>query len=277
MEMLIKNKDTHLFTLAFPKSGRETVILLHGGPGVPHGMTFLVKYLSRYFQVIMFHQRGTLKSPNPSHDYSLEGYTSDINRIAELFQLEKFHLFGHSWGGLYAQIYAQENRDRLLSLFLCSPASGTGRQWAETSLEITRYNRKKSSLPEFVALNLNAGLGLLGSDQGYKRFYSQALKNFSRGFRESHSEYFAVECIKAKAINQTIKTILIAPLLPIRQDPGCKVTITFGDQDIIGKTRKYVLERFPAASHYTIPASGHIPWSHNQPEFVRILKEHYSF
>ncbi|WP_210490643.1 alpha/beta fold hydrolase [Rufibacter aurantiacus] len=275
MEMRIGNKGTQLFTTAFPKNGRETVILLHGGPGVPEGMTFLVKYLARHFQVIHFHQRGTLKSPNPSGDYSLQSYNSDINRIAELFQLEKFHLLGHSWGGLYAQVYAQENPDRLLSLFLCSPASGTGRQWAQTSLDIARYNKGKSSFSEGLAMLVNSGLGTLGSDLGYKRFYSQALINFSRGFEESHPEYFAIDCVKAKAINQTIKSILTYPVLRDMQQTPFKTTIVYGSEDPIQESRKHVLQRYPGASAHIISGSGHIPWSHRQKEFVRILHEHY--
>ncbi len=273
--MLIRNQDTTLYTQAYPNSGKETVILLHGGPGVPNGLTFLVKFLSRYFQVITFHQRGTLKSPNPSQDYSLEHYTSDINRIADLFQLEKFHLLGHSWGGLYAEIYAHTHKNRLLSLFLCSPASGTGRQWAETSLEITRYNRRKSSLKEMLTMSLGAALGVLGSDKGHRTFYRQALVNFNRGFEVSYPERFEVNCVKARAINQTVKTVLTSPLLPVMPDPAFKVTITYGDQDIIGESKKYVRQRFPTASTYIIPSCGHIPWSHNQPAFVQILQEHY--
>ncbi|ALI97776.1 alpha/beta fold hydrolase [Rufibacter tibetensis] len=276
MDILLQNIDTWLFTTIYPNRGKETVILLHGGPGVPDGLTFMRKYLSRYFQVITFHQRGTLRSPCTSHDYSLERYNADINRIADHFKVEKFHLFGHSWGGLYAQVYAQQFQSRLLSLFLCSPGSGTGTQWTEAMLEIARYNKKKTSFLEFAAMNANSALGILGSNKGYKNFYGQALINFSRGFKEAHPEDFAIYCIKAKAINRTLKNIIANPLLPDMETPGCKVTITYGDQDIFGESMRYVVQRYPTAQVHTIPASGHIPWSHNQMEFVNVLQEHYN-
>ncbi|WP_205502252.1 alpha/beta fold hydrolase [Rufibacter psychrotolerans] len=275
MKVLIENQDTKLFTIARPNTGKETVILLHGGPGVPDGLTFLTDFLSRKYQVITFHQRGTLKSPNAAQEYSLESYLSDINRIAAYFKVEKFHLFGHSWGGLYAQLYAQHFPNRLLSLFLCSPASGTGRQWKDTMLEISRYNKAKCSNFEWISMNLNAALGLLGRDAGYRNFFRQVLDNFSRGFREAHPESFAIDCIKATPINQTVKAILAAPLLPDVPQPGFDVTITYGDQDIFGESKNYVLQRYPTAHVRFIPESGHIPWSHNQKEFVQVLKAHY--
>ena len=275
MNNQIENKETSLFTTVHPNNGKETVILLHGGPGVPDGLTFLKEYLAKNFQVIHFHQRGTQKSPNPNHYYSLDAYISDINRIAEYFKLSKFHLFGHSWGGLYAQIYEIKYREKLLSLFLCSPASGTGRQWRETMVEIAHYNKSKCSLSEYMAMVANSTLGLLGSDTGYQQFYSKALRNFSRGFQESHPELFALDCIKAKAINQTVKTILTSPLLPEVSDPDCRTTLVYGDQDILGDSKKYVLQRYPRATTAFISGSGHLPWSHNKKEFVKVLQQHY--
>ncbi len=58
---------------------------------------------------------------------------------------KKYHLLGHSWGGLYAQIYAQEFPEKVLSLFLSSPSSGTGYQWDETEDEVMDFNKSKTT------------------------------------------------------------------------------------------------------------------------------------
>ena len=274
-ELLIQNKDTTLFTNFYPNPGKEAVILLHGGPGVPEGLTFMVKYLQENYQVITFHQRGTRQSPTTRNNFSLESYISDINCIADYLKINQFHLFGHSWGGLYAQVYAQTNAHRLLSLFLCSPASGTGQHWKDTMLEVADYNKRKSSFIEWAAMQAQSALGLLGSDQAYQKFYSQALRNFSRGFREAYPEKFAINCIKAKAINQTVKAILKHPLLPEKIIPDYKLTIAYGAKDIYGKSKKYVMRRYPTIPIIFIPGSGHIPWSHNMEVYVQVLKEHY--
>jgi proline iminopeptidase len=275
-ELSIPNKDTTLFTSFYPNPGKETVILLHGGPGVPEGLSFMVHYLLPNYQVITFHQRGTRRSPVATNNFSLESYVADINSIAAYFKLNQFHLFGHSWGGLYAQIYAQDNAARLLSLFLCSPASGTGQHWKDTVLEIADYNKRKCSYTEWIAMQAQSALGLVGSDKAYQKFYGQALRNFSRGFKEAHPENFALDCIKAKAINQTVKSILKAPLLPEKIIPEYRLTIAYGARDIYGKSKKYVMRRYPTIPIIFIPGSGHIPWSHNMEVFVQILDEHYA-
>jgi proline iminopeptidase len=274
-ELLIQNKDTSLHTHFYLNAGKETIILLHGGPGVPEGLSFLTKYLQDHYQLITFHQRGTRKSPTRSKDFSLESYVSDINCLADYFKINQFHLFGHSWGGLYAQVYAQYNANRLLSLFLCNPATGTGRQWKDTMLEVADYNKRKSSYTEWVAMQAQSALGLLGNDKAYQKFYGQALRNFSRGFTEAYSEEFALDCIKAKAINQTVKAILKHPLLPEKIIPEYKITIAYGDRDIFGKSKRCVMRRYPTVPIIFIPGSGHIPWSHNMEVFVSILQEHY--
>jgi pimeloyl-ACP methyl ester carboxylesterase len=58
MEILVDNKDSWLFTEVYPNSGKETVILLHGGPGAPDGLGPVAEFLAAEFQVISFHQRG---------------------------------------------------------------------------------------------------------------------------------------------------------------------------------------------------------------------------
>ena len=274
-ELSVQLKDTTLFTTFYPNPEKETVILLHGGPGVPEGLTFMVRYLQLNYQVITFHQRGTRRSPTTANNFSLESYISDINGLADYFKLNQFHLFGHSWGGLYAQVYAQKNASRLLSLFLCSPASGTGSHWKDTMLEIADYNKRKCSYLEWVAMQAQSALGLVGSDKAYQKFYGQALRNFSHGFREAYPEKFAIECVKAKAINQTVKAILKYSLLPEKIIPEYRLTIAYGARDIYGKSKKYVMRRYPTVPIIFIPGSGHIPWSHNMEVFINILDEHY--
>ena len=96
MVNMIESEGAELFTSFYPNEGKETMILLHGGPGVPEDMDALIDFLSPAMQVIYFHQRGTLKSPCHSGDFSIASYTSDIDCIAAHFKLQKFHLFGHS-------------------------------------------------------------------------------------------------------------------------------------------------------------------------------------
>ena len=106
--LLIESKNSQLFTTIYPKLNAQTVILLHGGPGVPMDNSPIAEQLLQKYQVITFEQRGTGRSLAKGATYSIEEYLDDLNAIAQHFEVEKFHLFGHSWGGLYAQIYAEK-------------------------------------------------------------------------------------------------------------------------------------------------------------------------
>ncbi|WP_423854507.1 alpha/beta fold hydrolase [Acinetobacter guillouiae] len=114
---IVDHNGNTLFSIVYPNPDKETLILLHGGPGFPNDLSAVADLLKDYFQVITFHQRGTQKSPCRDKDYSMQAYLSDIETVREFYKINKFHLWGHSWGGLYAKIYAEKHPDNLLSLF----------------------------------------------------------------------------------------------------------------------------------------------------------------
>jgi proline iminopeptidase len=205
----------------------------------------------------------------------MESYMSDIDCIAAHAGINKFHLLGHSWGGLYAQIYAQNNPHRILSLFLCSPGSGTNIQWVETQAEIMKYNYSRSNMPEIVAMGIQALLGGLGSDKGYQNLYKQLLANFNKGFTVSTPIPFELACVKARAINLTTKAILQYPLLRQVSDPGFAITVIYGDQDVYGDSKNYIRQRYPTAEVSFISHSGHLSWAHQQEAFIQLLTSHY--
>ncbi|WP_336664296.1 alpha/beta fold hydrolase [Elizabethkingia meningoseptica] len=272
---IIDNKGDKLFTTIYPNTGKETVILLHGGPGFPSDLKEVVETLKDNFQIITFHQRGTKKSPCISKDYSMEAYLSDIEVIRKFYKTDKFHLWGHSWGGLYAQIYAEKHPENLLSLFLCSPGSGTNVQWKQTEKEVMQLNRFKSTGWQWAKMGMNSFWGTLGSDEAYKRLFKQVMKNYNEDFIETEMLSIDFDNLKATPINRTRPEIVKYPLLNNVTKPGYRVTILYGDQDIYKSSKDFVIKRYPTADIYTIPNSGHLPWLHNPQSYKVILAEHY--
>ena len=175
---LINNNGDYIFTKFFPNKDRETIILLHGGPGLPDDFQAAVDILKSNYQVITFHQRGTKQSPVKTRNYTIEAYLSDIEVIRKHYGIEKFHLWGHSWGGLYAQIYAEKYPENLLSLFLCNPGSGTNNEWKQTEKEVLQFNKSKCSNWEWTKMGMNSLWGMLGSDTAYKKLYIQVKRNY---------------------------------------------------------------------------------------------------
>jgi proline iminopeptidase len=275
-DILLENGNALLALRLYARPGSETVILLHGGPGVPDEMTEVREFLAERMQVITFDQRGTGTGRCKKCTFALSEYVSDINRIALFFNLGRFHLFGHSWGGLYAQVYAQEFPERIASLFLCSPASGTGKEiWGLTEKEIFRYNRSRSTGGEWFMMGINSLLGFLGSSSAYRRLYKQVIINYHKGFDVPPPEPEKLAKINSRAGNKTRQAIKQYPPLKDFGKTGYPVMITYGQSDAYGKSKEYTLNRFPLAELRIVPDCGHTPWKHNKPEFEKILNDFY--
>ena len=275
MTNLIDNNGDKLFSTIYPNPNKETIILLHGGPGIPMNFVKVINELKDSYQIITFQQRGTKQSPCPGKDYSMAAYISDIESIAKFYGITKFHLWGHSWGGLYAQIYAEKYPEKLLSLFLCSSGSGTNMEWKQTEKEVMQFNKSKCTTWEWSKMGMNNLLGMLGSDNSYKRLFNQVIKNYNKDFELSTQMNVDFNNIKAEPINKTRREILKYPRLNRQEKPNYKITVVYGDQDIYQSSKHFVINRYPTAKVCTIKNSGHIPWVHNPKEYFQILKSHY--
>ncbi|MEL6673188.1 MAG: alpha/beta fold hydrolase [Bacteroidota bacterium] len=116
---LMKVGDTELFVRV--KGSGEPLIVLHGGPGMEHGYLYpQMSSLGDSLQVIFFDQRNCGRSPveTDSSRMNMAQFVADISVLADSLGLDKFHLMGHSWGGLLAMWYARSHPERLSSLIL---------------------------------------------------------------------------------------------------------------------------------------------------------------
>ena len=273
---MIKSGNVNLSTTVYSNDKTETVLLLHGGPGVPDEMAEIVDILKTNYRVIIFEQRGVGSSECERCTFEMKDYISDIDAIINKYKISDFHLFGHSWGGLYAQIYAIEKPERIKSLFLCSPSAGTNNLWKKTEQEVMNFNRKMTSTSEWLRMGWNSFLGMLGSDKAYRKLFKQVLKNYNKGYCDLNIEDDFYSKIHSKPINKTRKEIVNYKSLTNFSNPKFPIILTYGDNDIYGESKNALPERFPTANIETIKGSGHIPWKHNYIEFEKILIEFYN-
>ncbi len=272
----IQSGNCSITAKLYPITGADTVILLHGGPGVPDEMTEVREALNRKYQVITFDQRGTGKGGHKNCTYTIADYTKDIDSLAGFFGLAAFHLFGHSWGGLYAQLYACKNQDKILSLFLCSPASGCGTTaWKMTQREVLNYIRHRSTWIEWLVMGIHSFFGLLGSDKACRRVFRQVILIYHKGYHIDPPEPDKLAKINAAPVNRTRHFILAEPPVPGFGHTNYPVIVTYGEDDAYGKSRQYTYERFPEARFEVIPHCGHTPWKHNPEVFLNLIKDFY--
>lgn len=275
MDYIIDNHGDKLFTTYYSNPGKETVILLHGGPGFPSDLTPVANLLKEQFQIITFHQRGTRLSPNQSHDYSMAAYLGDLEAVRLHYGLEKFHLWGHSWGGLYAQIYAHQYPAHLISLFLCSPGSGTNLEWEQTEKEVMGYNRARSTSWQWFMMGIHSLLGRFGSDAAYRRLFKRVLTNYNEEFTAGPAQGIDFTLLRARPINKTRPEIIRYPLLARLDQPNFMISIVYGDKDIYQASKTFVLERYPTAHVSIISNCGHVPWLHQPSQYRQLLLAHF--
>jgi proline iminopeptidase len=106
----------------------KPVVFLHGGPGGG-----LVNDYRRYFnpdvyRVVLFDQRGSGQStPHASlEENTTWDLVADIELLREHLAIERWQVFGGSWGSTLALAYAETHPDRvsqlvLRGIFLCRP------------------------------------------------------------------------------------------------------------------------------------------------------------
>ena len=206
----------------------------------------------------------------------MEVHISDLDAISEFVTFDRFHLFGHSWGGLYAQIYAEARPEKIKSLFLCSPSSGSNKSWKQTEREVMQFNQKHATFGEWLQMGLYSLAGMLGSHEAYRKVFRLVLKNYHKQYAKVEISDEALSGIFADPINKTRKEIIKYKPLPVSTEPEFPILISYGDDDIYGDSKNELPQRYPTAKMISIANCGHIPWLHNLEAFKKILNDFYS-
>ncbi|MGR3316726.1 prolyl aminopeptidase [Roseovarius indicus] len=124
----------------------KPVVVLHGGPGGGCSPAMRRYFDPKVFRIVLFDQRGCGRSkPHASVEANTTWHlVDDIEKIREALGIERWIVFGGSWGATLALIYAQTHPDRAVHLVLRGVftmtqaeldwfyGGGAGRFWPET-------------------------------------------------------------------------------------------------------------------------------------------------
>lgn len=260
----------------------EAVVLLHGGPGCPDYLQPVAESLDPHLRGVTFDQRGVGGS-TATGTFAIEDYLSDIEAVRRRLGVERFHLFGHSWGGLLAQLYANKYPERVASMVLTNAAAGVGAQWTQVEREVMAYNRKRSGLAGFAVLGLSAALtrlpGRVGDSAG-RRLLARVWRNY---FPDDASAPPAdAKWLRGSSISAAIKTTAAIRAAETSQLEGLgsrlavPVVVVYGEHDIYGASKDVLRARFPAAQHVMLQDCGHLPWLQAADVFASLLSGFYS-
>ncbi|GAB3143947.1 prolyl aminopeptidase [Marisediminicola antarctica] len=103
----------------------KPVVFLHGGPGGAVAPKHRRAFDPAKYRIILFDQRGSGRSvphaSEPGYDLAVNTtwhLVADIERLREHLEIDRWQVFGGSWGSTLALAYAQTHPDRVTELVL---------------------------------------------------------------------------------------------------------------------------------------------------------------
>jgi proline iminopeptidase len=112
--------SNELYVKTFGNKSDKAMIFLHGGPGYncSNFEVLAAEELSKSgFFVITYDRRGEGRSLDKDAKFTFQESYDDINYIYKMYNLTKASLIGHSFGGILATMYAENNADKVESIF----------------------------------------------------------------------------------------------------------------------------------------------------------------
>jgi len=95
-------------------------LFLHGGPGAGATPTHRRFFDPSVYRIVIFDQRGAGRSLplGETRRNTTELLIEDMERLRQLRAIERWHIFGGSWGSTLAIAYAEAHPDKCISLTL---------------------------------------------------------------------------------------------------------------------------------------------------------------
>jgi len=260
----------------YPGAG-DPIVMLHGGPGMGDYFGALPEMLSPPYHVVCYDQRGCGASACDG-SFEVDRQVADLDAIRTHLDARRMHLFGHSWGGLLAQLYARAHPDRVGSLVLCCSMANTGERVSQMEskgiAERVIGKPKRSPVAWAAAGLLMQCPGRLG-DLGYGRIIRQLLPHYVVRPESAPATFDPHRASKRawRGTNRSIKAL----------DPGClshlsldvPVLILQGEEDVIRETNAVLAERFPQAANVRLRNAAHFPWLEQPGAFSSALLDFY--
>jgi proline iminopeptidase len=137
------------------KPDGQPALFLHGGPGAGASAEHRRFFDPEHYRMVLFDQRGAGRSTplGETQDNTTQHLIQDIEALREHLGIERWLLFGGSWGSTLALAYAEAHPERVTGLVLRGVFLGRAReiQWFLTGMRAffpEAWARFASHIPE---------------------------------------------------------------------------------------------------------------------------------
>jgi proline iminopeptidase len=284
----------------FAEGKGKPVLVIHGGPGIPHFRPWTGLNQVKGYTFFYYHQRGCGQSTRPFDRFESKNYyknmtsligalgmeqqLADIERIRKILKAGKIVLIGHSYGGYIATLYALEFPAHVEKMILLSPAG---------VLKLPADHDGMGAVKDYLPDKRKKDF-----DDFLKRYFDYG-KIFTKSEKELaalNSEYseFYVEASRHKGIdvptyiNREIKRtdhiggwVVHAIYLSLgrrydHRNELKKITadtlVIYGEEDIYpARLSEEYAELIPHAKKEMVPGAGHFVYDENPGYFGQIV------
>ena len=253
------------------------ILFIHGGPGLVHNyfLPYTERLLPYGYQLIFYDQRGNGKSPSFSPDsIKLDLFVQDIESIRKKLGVEKLVLFGHSFGGYLAYLYALKYPEHVDAIIGCDVGPLTEKQ----NEEVSAGWKKQLEQVDLKAIKELPGISEAAKgmpDDFLKimanRFYN---KNVLADFLVStHTEFMnpaKAEEVQNRLYREMEKTLLYKN---VYEKPKAYALFIHGAEDPIPvSSSEYWVKLFDGRLQI-INGSNHFPFVEKPDEVARVVNE----
>lgn len=276
-EKTIISGDSKLHYKVFGQG--KPILIINGGPGMNcEGFAFIAEELSKMdYQTIIYDQRGTGKShleKANEETITMDLMVQDIENLRRHLKIQKWTIFGHSFGGIMEAYYATKHPETIDKLIFSS-SGGVNMKFLDYLSMRMNANLSKSENDSLAVLQekFNAG------DRTKELLEARAniLAN-AYVYDKSNASIIAQRLTQ---INFEINSLVIQNLQKIKFDCSKDfknfnkpVLVLQGDNDIISvDTANEIVDSFPNSKLVLMENCGHYGWLDAKKIYLNSIQE----
>lgn len=246
---------------AYEAGEGEPILLVAGWGRRAANLAPLAAQLAEHRRVITLDNRGVGCSERPAEGFELADLAADCVAVLDAFGIERAHVFGHSMGGMIAQLLALDHPDRVDRVVLCSTDCG-GREAVPPPADVIEAlaPRPEERAEEFF----------------YRMFRIVVSDTFEQRDPDAFRRMVETALLKKPSMQiigaqlQAIQQSRRANRLPSLRAP---TLVVHGDEDrlLLPKNAEILAERIPGAQLQWLAKTGHMPAFERPEELGRLI------
>ena len=258
---------------------KTPVLLLHGGPGSSSFNLEPLKELSQDRPVIFLDQLGCGRSTRITDTtlMTIEKNVEQLEQVRKALKLDKFYLYGHSWGTMLGMDYYVKYPKGIQGLIFSSPLFST-KIWTDDADTLIK------TLPEATQKAIRESERL---NDYANEAYKEAMKVYYKAYVRRSDKSKSQQDTAAKFFGENVYNFMWGPseftatgnlLNYNRLKDLPKITVptllTAGEYDEARPSSvRYYTSLIPGAQFKEIPQAAHSTMMDNPKEYIGVLRE----